>query len=226
MNLAIVSRRQLFFGFVLLGAVCGFFIGNLRHVFAAGPAPTDKRAEVVQHNTLIVLVDSLDSAQPALKGAWLTARNGDEMDLSWMPLYPLPLAAQAAYSEPHTAILLNSADVSALAGVAPINDAGVLFNEVFMLDEAAVSAVSALAGSPLAGLAESWDQPQAALQEQVQLIQSLCAISWTSENGLDAALALIPSHLRSSLTPFELITNWDAWSAAGSPLACTHPWAN
>lgn len=226
MNLAIVSRRQLFIGFLLLGAVCGFFIGGMGKALAAGPALPGKSAESVQHNTLIVLVDSLEAAQPALKGAWLAARNSGSMDLNWMPIYPQPLEAAVPYSEPHAQILLASADISGLATAAPISAAGVWYDEIFLLDEAAVSAISTLAGSPLAGLAESWDQPQAAMQEQVQLIQAVCAASWASPAGLNAMLALMPGHVQSSLSPFDLITGWDAWAAAGSPLACSHPWAN
>jgi hypothetical protein len=224
MDLAVVSRRQLFLGFLLLGAVCGFFLGRLPAAFAAEPSSA-KSADTVQRNTLIVLVDSLDAAQPALKGAWLAARTSN-MDVSWMPLYPQPLETDSAYTEPHAQILLETSDISALANVAPVNAARVSFDEVFMLDEAAVAALSSLAGSPLAGLAETWDQPQAGLQEQVGLIQALCATSWQGEAGLDAVVALIPGHIRASLTPFDLIAGWDAWTTAGNPLACTHPWAN
>ncbi len=217
-----LPRRLLFLGFMLLGAASGFFVGSLSHAMAA---PGNK-GDATQHNTLIVLVDHLQAQQPALEGIWLAARVGDEPQINWMPIYPLPLADASPYSQAHSQINLLSNKIEDLGSLAPIRDAGIWFDEVFMLDEAALSAIDNLRGAASGPVADAWGEPQGALQQQVELINSLCSFAWSDPNSLDQTLALIPTHLRSSLSPFDLIARWDSWSQAGFALGCTHPWAN
>ncbi len=217
-----LPRRLLFLGFILLGAASGFFVGSLSHAMAA---PANK-GDAAQHNTLVVLVDDLQTEQPALEGIWLAARVGDEPQINWMPIYPLPLDEASPYSQAHSQIDLVSDKIEDLGSVAPIRDAGIWFDEVFMLDEAALNAIGNLAGVANSSLADPSVEPQGALQQQVELINSLCGSSWSDPNNLEQTLALIPNHLRSSLSPFDLIARWDSWSQTGFALGCTHPWAN
>jgi hypothetical protein len=224
MNGLIVSRRLLFFGFVLLGMASGFFLGSLGSALAAGPqAPASKQVAAAQQNSLIVIVDDLATPRPALLGAWLAVRN--EGHVSWMPLFPQPLESGSGYAQPSEPIRLASSDLSALRALAPVGEASAWFDEAFLLDQTAAAAFSVLAGGQQGGLAATWEQPQAALQQQVQLIQALCAQSWAAVSNLDAALALMPDHLRASATAFDLITRWDAWASQGFGLSCEHPWA-
>jgi hypothetical protein len=176
-----------------------------------------------QQNSLIVIVDDLAAPQPALLGAWLAVRS--EGHVSWMPLYPQPLESGSGYAQPSEPIRLASSDLSALRALAPVGEASAWFDEAFLLDQTAAAAFSVLAGGQQGGLAATWEQPQAALQQQVQLIQALCAQSWAAVSNLDAALALMPDHLRASATAFDLITRWDAWASQGFGLSCEHPWA-
>ncbi len=222
----LTSRHLLFICFVLFGAVSGFFIGSLSHALAAAPVSKGD-VDITQHNSLIVLVDSLDSAQPVLKGVWLAARSEDSTQINWMPIYPLPLDDSGnVYAQAHKAISLSSNGLEGLAGLTPIRDASIWYDEVFMLDEAVLNAISAFSATPLSGLSATWVEPQGALQEQVQAIQSLCAFNWSAPAALDQILALMPTHFRSSLNPVDLIARWDNWAQSGYELACTHPWAN
>lgn len=225
MNGFIVSRRLLFFGFVLLGMASGFFLGSLGSALAAGAqVPASKQMAAAQQNSLIVIVDDLAAPQPALLGAWLAVRSDGHV--SWMPLYPQPLESGSGYAQPSKPIRLAGSDLSALRALAPVSEASVWFDEAFLLDQTAAAAFSVLASGPQGGLAAAtWEQPQAALQQQVQIIQALCAQSWAAVSNLDAALALMPDHLRSSTTAFELITRWDGWASAGFGVSCSHPWA-
>lgn len=226
MNGFIVPRRLLFLGFVLLGMASGFFIGSLGSALAAGTgagAPASKGVASSQQNSLVVLVDDLAAPQPALLGAWLAVRSGQQV--SWMPLYPQPIGSEAGYAQAGEAIRLASNELGALGGLGPVSQAGISFDEAYLLDPRAAAALTAAAGLPTDGLAATWEQPQAALQQQVQLIQALCGHSWGAVSELDALLGLMPDHLRASLTPFDLITGWDSWSAEGYGLSCEHPWA-
>ena len=76
-------------------------------------------------------------------------------------------------------------------------------------------------------MAARWAEPQRALFGQVQIINSLCQWIQTasSNDHLDQILALMPDHLRSSSSSFELITRWDAWAQGSVPLNCSRPWA-
>jgi hypothetical protein len=217
-----LPRRLLFLGFMLLGAASGFFVGSLSHAMAA---PSNK-GDSAQHNTLIVLVDNLQAEQPALEGIWLAARVEDAPQINWMPIYPLPLDNASPYSQSHNELNLVSNKIEDLGSLTPIRDAGIWFDEVFILDEAALSAIGNLSGAAGGPQADAWVEPQGALQQQVELINSLCAFSWSDPKSLDQTLALIPTHFRSSLSPFDLIARWDSWAQAGFALGCTHPWAN
>lgn len=217
-----IARRLLFFGFLLLGAASGFFLGSLSHALAAPGSKDDS----VQHNSLIVLVDNLEAESPKLEGIWLAARVVDIPQINWMPIYPQPLNDGGVYSSPHAALSVTVSGLGDLALLNPIREQGIWFDEVFIFDAAAVSTISSLGGVPISNLANAWAEPQGALQQQVQLIQSLCTFSWSGSNALDQVLALMPNHLQSSLSPFDLIARWDNWSQAGFALSCSHPWAN
>jgi len=216
-----IPRRVLFFGFLLLGAASGFFLGSLSHALAAPSSKGDQ----AQHNTLIVLVDNLEAESPSLEGIWLAAHVADVPQINWMPIYPQPLDDGGVYSSPHAALSVTVSGLGDLALLNPIREQGIWFDEVFIFDAAALSAISSLSGAPISNLA-AWAEPQGALQQQVQLIQSLCAFSWSGSNALDPVLALIPNHLQSSLSPFDLIARWDSWAQSGFGLGCSHPWAN
>ncbi len=217
-----IPRRLLFFGFLLLGAASGFFLGSLSHALAA---PSSK-GDLAQHNTLIVLVDNLEAESPNLNGIWLAARVADVPQINWMPIYPQPFDNGSVYSVPHTALSVTVSGLGDLAVLTPIREQGIWFDEVIIFDAAALSAISTLGGAPISNLADAWTEPQGALQQQVQLIQSLCAFPWSGSNALDPILTLMPNHLQSSLSSFDLIARWDSWSMSGFGLSCSHPWAN
>lgn len=217
------SPRLLFFGFLLAGLASGFFIGSLRSAMAA-PLIKQPAAQTAQHNSLIVLVDDLKADQPSLRGIWLAARSGAE--IVWMPIYPQPLHGGSNYAQPHSELRLASGQLGAVAQLAPLRAAGVWFDEVFLADQAALGALGAAAGASQAGLRATWAEPQAALQEQVEFIQALCTAAWGDAAQLEAGLALMPAHLYSSTSPFDLITRWDTWAQVGFGLTCSHPWAD
>jgi len=217
----VLSPRTLFLSFLGLGLVTGLFVGNLSEAIAA---PSAKN---IQQNTLIVLVDDLGSQNPALEGIWLAARSAGNDTFNWEPVYPVPLTeADEEFAKPHSAFYLpnvNFADPSALP---PLRSSGIWWNEVFWMDNAALGALQSITGQTSSSSTDAWAEPQAALYEQVQLLNGICQTKFSGSQGLDQILALMPNHIRSSVSPFELITRWDGWSQVGFPLSCFHPWAD
>ena len=217
----ILSPRTLFLGFLGLGLVTGLFVGNLSEAIAA---PSAKN---IQQNTLIVLVDNFGAESPALEGIWLAARAEGNDTFNWEPIYPVPLTnADEEYGKPHSAFYLPDANFDDPSALPPLRSQGIWWDEVFWIDEAALGALQTVSGQTSSGMTDVWVEPQAALYEQVKILSGICQTTFNGSQILDQILALMTSHIRSSISPFELITRWDAWSQAGFPLSCSHPWAD
>jgi hypothetical protein len=219
-----ISPRLLFLSFLGLGLVTGLFVGSLSQAIAAGPNQDAK-----QHNVLVVIVDDLTAEHPTLQGIWLSARRADSSELSWMPIYPAPLEdGDNEYATPHAAFYLPSGEFTEVANLPPLRAEGAWWDEVYLLDEVALTMLQSASGLEAIAFTDTWAEPQRALFEQVQVLTAMCdhAAALAGQGGLDQALALMPSHLRTSINPFELITRWDDWSLSGFELTCTHPWAN
>ncbi len=215
-----LSPRTLFLCFLGLGLVTGLFVGNLSEAIAA---PSAKN---IQQNTLIVLVNDLQAENPALEGIWLAARTESNETLNWEPIYPVPLTdADEKYAQPHSALYLLDANFDPNT-LSPLRSQGIWWNDVFWVDKAALGALQTISGQASSSLTDAWIEPQAALYEQVQILSGICRTAFSGSQVLDQILALMSGHIRSSVSPFELITRWDAWSQAGFPLSCSHPWAD
>lgn len=219
-----ISPRLLFLSFLGLGLVTGLFLGTLGQALAA-PA-----ADPNQHNTLFVLVDDLNSSNPILEGIWLAARQEGSNEWNWMPIYPVPLdKADSEYAKPHSAFYLPTSEMPDSNALPPLRAQRVWWDEVFWLDQVALGLLQTISGAEPLAMTDTWLEPQAALFEQVQILNNLCKSgqATVSDAGtLDQLLALIPNHFRLSINPFDLITRWDSWSEDGFPLSCTHPWAD
>jgi hypothetical protein len=216
----ILSPRTLFLSFLGLGLVTGLFVGNLSETIATPSAKS------FQQNTLIVLVDDLTSENPALEGIWLAARTEGNDTINWEPIYPVRLTeADEEYGKPHSAFYLPGADFDNPSALPPLRSKGIWWNDVFWIDEAALGALQTANGQTPSSLSDAWVEPQAALYEQVQILSAICQTTFSGSQVLDQVLALTASHIRSSISPFELITRWDAWSQNGFSLSCNHPWA-
>jgi hypothetical protein len=219
------SPTRLFLGFLGIGLLSGFFLGNLTQAAAAERA----ESKSLQQNTLIVIVDDLSADHQTVRGIWLAARVAESGELSWMPIYPSPLGTNAdEYSEAHTALILENFEFEDLSFLSPIHSQRVWWDEVFVIDTAAVITMQNLGSLSQATTIETWLEPQRALHEQVEFIQGLCAAFPAAANqaALDQVLALMPAHIRSTQNPFEFISRWDDWAQSGFGLSCTHPWAN
>lgn len=218
-----LSPRLLFLSFLGLGLVTGLFVGSLGRAIAAPVAKSG------QENALFVLVNDLSAEHPALEGIWLAARSRGDHTVNWVPIYPIPLTdAGEEFAQPHAAFYLPSSDFDEPSSLPPLRSQGAWWSEVFWLDEAALGVLQLLTGQTPQGNSDAWAEPQRALFEQVQILNALCenVPQIITGQGLDQFLALIPNHVRSSTSPFELITRWDSWAQEGFPLSCSHPWAD
>ena len=217
----VLSPRTLFLSFLGLGLVTGLLVGSLSEAIAA---PSAKN---IQQNTLIVLVDDLGSQNPALEGIWLAARSAGNDTFNWEPVYPVPLTeADEEFAKPHSAFYLHDAHFDDPSALPPLRSSGIWWNEVFWIDNAALGALQTITGQTSFPITDAWVEPQAALYEQVQLLNGICQANFSGTQNLDQILALMPNHIRSSVSPFELITRWDGWSQVGFSLSCTHLWAD
>lgn len=219
-----ISPRLLFLSFLGIGLVTGLFLGTLSQALAA-PA-----GDPNQHNTLFILVDDLNAEHPILEGIWLAARQVGSHEWNWMPIYPIPLdETDSEYAKPHSAFYLPGSETPDVNKLPPLRAQRVWWDETFWLDEAALGLLQTVNGSDPVTIADTWLEPQAALLEQVQILNKLCKggqASASSAGALDQVLDLMPNHFRLSISPFELITRWDAWSQDGFSLSCSHPWAD
>lgn len=218
-----LSPRLLFLSFLGLGLVTGLFVGSLGEAIAAPPAKS------TQQNTLFVLVDDLGATHPTLEAIWLAARSQGSETINWVPVYPVPLTdANEEFAQPHTAFYLPNSDFDDPGALPPLRQQGGWWDEVFWLDEAALGVLQALDSRTPQTISDPWVEPQRALYEQVQVLNALCQAAPTlaGNHALDQILALMSNHIRSSASPFELITRWDTWSQEGFPFGCSHPWAD
>jgi len=218
-----LSPRVLFLGFLGLGLVTGLFVGSLGEAIAAPVAKS------TQQNTLFVFVDDLGAEHPTLEGIWLAAQSQNSQTINWVPVYPVPLTeAGEEYAQPHSTFYLPDSDFDDPSALPPLRTQGAWWDETFWLDEAALGVLQSLSGQTAPDISDPWVEPQRSLYEQVQILNALCQSISATVNGaaLDQILALMPNHFRSSVSPFELITRWDAWSQNGFPLGCSHPWAD
>lgn len=218
-----LPRGKLFLGFLALGMVCGFLLGAV----TSSPAAAQSTAPNSQHNVLVVLVDGMQKSPTPLLGAWLGASSGDGV-IAWVPLYPTPLT-NGDYAEAHEPFYVDLNDLARLEALKPLRSAGAWWNEVIILDSTGLSTLLSQVspGYSLPAM-QPWAEPQAALHQQVSLLQTLCqgAAALNTATTLDLALGLLPDHARSSLSAFDIIARWDAFQAAGSGVSCQHPWAN
>jgi hypothetical protein len=217
-----LSPRLLFLSFLGLGLITGLFVGSLGEAIAA------PLAKNTQENTLIILVDDLNAEHPTLQGIWLAARSLGSDAINWVPVYPQPLQDnEDPLAQPHSAFYLPDPTFDDPSVLPPLRAQGAWWSEVIWLDEAALGVLRSATGRAATSITDPWVEPQQSLYEQVQILNDFCqAPSLFGLDALDQMLALIPQHLRSSISPFELITAWDSWSQGGYLLSCSHPWAD
>lgn len=213
----ISSRQAILGGLAVLGLIGGLFVGRLSRVLAAPEHPA-------QGQVLIALVDDLHSAEPRLLGLWAVTKANTTLQLR--PIYPAPLTdKQNLYAQPHAPIRLSPQQLQDPQRLITLSgSAG--WETVYWLDLTTFATLNALAGHSPALYSQTWEQPQRALRDQVEALNNLCAAAGaavTPEN-LDVLLGLMPKHLRSTLSPFELITAWDDWVQQSAEVHCSHSW--
>jgi hypothetical protein len=216
---------RIFGAFLLLGVLSGAFFGGL----SASAAPSPK-APNGQRNFLVAVVDDAAGESTALQALWLAAAVPEEGAISWMPLYPEPLdQPEARYAEVHEALMVNPEDEGAWNGLGLLRQQGVWWDEVILLDNAALTVVAQLLGAGVETGIQSAVEPQNALHAQVRFIRQFCmnAPALGAEVALDQVLALTTGtpHVRSTMSQFEMIALWDQFGANGFALSCEHPWA-
>ncbi|MCW5873461.1 MAG: hypothetical protein KIS88_02320 [Anaerolineales bacterium] len=205
-----LTRHSLFLVFVAMGVVCGLLIGSLGSALAAGsPAAGGPAAKTpAKGNTLIVVVDQLSASQPRVHAVWVVQHTVTGT-LEWVPLYPAPLQS-TGYE-----LQLASLARTDLLKLVPVQQTGLEFSGYFVLDQVAVDSLYTITGIVPADLG---------VLQQGQLIQRACATPWEAAH-LETWVALMPAHVQSDQSVFELIAGWDRWAEGGFVLQCNLAWA-
>ena len=211
-------------GFLLLGLASGSAFAKLSNSFSAESNAIVKAP--AQERVLIGLVAESQAEVTDLMGLWLMVRSGS--DLHWMPIYPQPLTEEAdRYALAHKALQIGPGAETLWEGLAPVREAGANWDVSVLLDIEGLEALSRAAGIGTAQeLAASWEEPQKALAQQVETIQSWCQ-GRPSGASLDTALGLIEQGAMavSGWGRFELIGAWDQLFGGAQGPTCQHPWA-
>ncbi len=203
-----VTRHSLFLAFIAMGLVCGLLIGSLGSALAASNPLTSESAKTpATENTVVVLVDQLSAAEPQVQSVWAVQRSVSGA-YEWTPLYSAPLE-QAEYQ-----LVLTGLSMDALMQLVPVQQSGMQFSGYFVFDQVATASLFALIGTPA----------DTGLVQQAHAIEQACTLPWQAEY-LDVWVALMPEHLQSDVSVFELIARWDRWAQGGFTLQCTLAWA-
>ena len=220
-------NTQLFRAFLLLGLLTGIFLGSLTVSAAPSSTPIPSNG---QQNFLFAVVEDAQENSPLLT-LWLAATTLDSGEIYWMPIYPQPLnESNAAFADAHDPIWVPSQDLGFWQGLGLLREQGMWWDEIIVMDSFALTSLTQLLQIENFDKAIStWMEPQAALHQNVSLIQQVCAQSaqFNNPTALDQLLLLTaePAHLNSTLSSFEFISLWDKLASRQFDLSCNHPWA-
>lgn len=222
-------NAQLFRAFLLLGLLTGIFLASLTVSAAPISSPTQGNG---QQNFLFAIVENAQDENSPLLALWLAATTLDGGEISWMPIYPQPLnESNATFADAHDPVWVSPQNLDFWQSLSLLREQGMWWDEIIVLDSFALLRLTQLLEIENFDQAVStWMEPQAALHQNVSLIQQVCAQSarFNNPTALDQLLLLTaePAHLRTTLSSFEFISLWDKLAARQFELSCNHPWAN
>ncbi len=222
-------NAQLFRSFLLLGLLTGIFLGSLSASASPWPSPTPSNG---QKNFLLAVVEDAQENNSPLLALWFAATTLDNGEIYWMPIYPQPLnVSNATFADAHDPVRVIPQDLDFWQSLGLLREQSMWWDEIIVLDRFALASLTQLLQIENFDQAVStWIEPQAALHQNVTLIQYVCAQSaqFNNRTTLDQLLLLTaePAHLRTTLSSFELISLWDKLAARQFELSCKHPWAD
>lgn len=225
--------KLLFGAAVIGGTLTG--LAFTRQLEGALPAPATATLQgklVGQYNVLVIGVDDLKTESPLLVSAWLAVYRADDGQLDFLPVYPVhPAMGLSEFEAPHSPVAwLGSPKLIPLISAQNLH-----WDEVVVLDrdtladflrliQSSASTHAADAGLFLQPSLNPWEAPAASRFIQSSLIQFLCEQqpALATSAGFRTALAKMPDHLTSSLSPANFQNAWNTLSN-DSKLSCNFP---
>ena len=217
-------QNGLFIGFLVFGLLSGSLIGQ----FSKAKRPKSS-ARPMQENILVALVEDASAESSPLIGLWLAAIPDQNIEINWMPIFPLPLLDNSNGGESiQNQIIIESSVTYSWERLASVRNSGVSWDQVIITD---VEAFDILfkngSNSSVDQLSNPSKKSQKAFYEQVSLIEQFCQFR-PEKLVLENLLALLEDggHLKSTFSSFEIIGLWDQFFLGGNQMECQHPWAN
>ncbi len=231
--------RIIFVLFIALGVYTGVAIGRgrqnyllARELLSLTPSPANG-----QVNLLIVGVDSLEASPLRLESLWLAIHYPDTASLLFLPLYPTPSTDRASpYRQPHDPISLRAADKREVMGLDVYRRQSPWVTEAVFVDRNGLAALINTAGGmdmngahlngqeALSLLANPWQEPAAALDQQISLLEKLCQAPqpFSDLSNLEGLLRDYGAHFRIG-AQFRLDVEWSRWAANQFAVNCEFP---
>lgn len=189
-----------------------------------------------QRTIVFVTADDLQSPTPNLVGVWLVLYRLDLAQISLLPLYPT--SQYSGGTDLATAFSLTADHALSPSFVDALKTLNFEWNGYILGDEAALARLidwingidvdgnSVNGSTVLAGLVNPWEDNQGSLDNQKQILQSLCAKTASLPVATDwTALAteLTPRHLHTDLNLQLIVADWKDLLSSSSGYTCDFP---
>jgi hypothetical protein len=189
------------------------------------------------HKILIAGVDDLTYSQARLESVWLAEFAEGSLEISLRPLYPVASTPNHySYLIPHDPIYVSTTDLEGLRSVELLRAQNVDWSDVIMLDEWAmdiliettmddIQSVSSPGDLVTSSLPKVWEDPNAALYLQENIVQFLCEHvgPFAKQESILYLMALIPNHIKSTLSRDDILNQWELWIDQDFQLICRFP---
>jgi hypothetical protein len=188
--------------------------------FEPSPTPTTS-----QRILLVIGVDRLAAAEPRLESVWLVSYFPGQSEITLLPVYPSILGSLDSMRELAASFSLDRHGEPAPGFLAQLQKKNLWWSGRLLVDEIGLIAALDLLNSPakvarnfesalvVGDLPRSWEEPEAALEGQANLLESACSKAKHPPGPADLAnfLKQAGDHLRAD---FDILDNYSNWYVA------------
>jgi hypothetical protein len=227
-------------GFAVIGLVAGRSIGKstlFQGEPLANPAIEPLPTPTTNQRILLVIgVDRLASDDPRLESVWLVSYFPGQSEITLLPVYPSVLGSPESMRDLAASFSLDRHGEPAPDFLTHLRKKNLWWSGRILVDEIGLIAAIDFLNSPssvvhqfesalaVGDVPRSWEEPAAALEGQVNLLESACSEAKHPPAPDDLAdfLQLVGDHLRADFDILDNYTNWYVASGEG-PMQCDFP---
>lgn len=225
---------------LLLGLAVGRSVGKntLSHEksLAEPPYTLLSTPTTSQRILLVIGVDRLAAANPRLESVWLVSYIPGQSDITLLPVYPSLFGLSDSMGDLAASFTLDRHGEPAQDFLAHLQKKNLWWSSRLLVDEIGLIAAFDYLSSQspdtpqfesalvVGDVPRSWEEPRAALEGQLNLLESACSEAKHPPTPSDLAkfLKQAEDHLRADFDLLEHYANWYATSGR-SPLHCDFP---